>query len=405
MDLSESGRVGMSDEERKKLAESLDQQLEDYIEKLEKRPRAEGQLSIDNLEQEMQQHPAFRTEPFKEGEELPPLFQAMQQLKYDPTENSPDELAINYKADGNNNFKLKKYRWAIDSYTEGIKIETVSAEVKCQLYTNRAAANYRLGNFRKSLLDCYVALKYKENHMKALTRGAQCYQQLQRFNEALDWCTKGLMINPKESLLLEIKVAVEKQKKIMERDGRKRAVQQKKVTQKEEELLKEIKARGVKIAKPIKFDGSTEKNLLALSSLEPFHPAAVGAKVHLDEHGSLVWPVMFIYPECTQMDFIQKFNENESFIEHLDVMFGTDDERPSWDRDRKYIPENLKVYFEEELSNALWEIESTVTLVDVLQHQSYIVSGGTPNFFITVKGSEFDKDFVKKYNSFRKIHK
>mgnify|MGYP001379670307 CR=1 FL=1 len=34
----------------------------------------------------------------------------MQDLKYSPDENTPDELAANYKEDGNFNFKCKKYR-------------------------------------------------------------------------------------------------------------------------------------------------------------------------------------------------------------------------------------------------------------------------------------------------------
>lgn len=39
------------------------------------------------------------------------------------------------------------------------------------------------------------------------------------------------------------------------------------------------------------------------------HPS--GARVHMSEDGVLTWPVMFLYPEFDQSDFIMAFRENE----------------------------------------------------------------------------------------------
>ena len=72
----------------------------------------------------------------------------MQELKYSPDENSPDELANNYKEDGNFNFKCKKYRFATASYTEGLNARSEDLLINTVLYTNRAAAQYRIGNYR-----------------------------------------------------------------------------------------------------------------------------------------------------------------------------------------------------------------------------------------------------------------
>lgn len=58
------------------------------------------------------------------------------------------ELAINYKEDGNFNFKYKKYRLAILSYTEGLKTQCKDDNIRAQLYNNRAAAHYMLKNYR-----------------------------------------------------------------------------------------------------------------------------------------------------------------------------------------------------------------------------------------------------------------
>ena len=81
-------------------------------------------------------------------------MQGLQDLKYSPDENTPEELAKNYKEDGNFNFKCKKYRFATASYTEGLKVKCGVNEVETALFTNRAAAQFHVGNYRSSLIDC-----------------------------------------------------------------------------------------------------------------------------------------------------------------------------------------------------------------------------------------------------------
>ena len=56
--------------------------------------------------------------------ELDPMMKGLQDLKYSPDENTKEELAKNYKEDGNFQFKLKKYRLSIAAYTEGIKCKS-----------------------------------------------------------------------------------------------------------------------------------------------------------------------------------------------------------------------------------------------------------------------------------------
>ena len=51
---------------------------------------------------------------------------------------------------------------------------------------------------------------------------------------------------------------------------------------------------------------------LTLDSLETKHPS--GAKVHVDDNGVMKWPVMFLYPEHTETDFIVEFDETSRFV-------------------------------------------------------------------------------------------
>ncbi|CAH2002105.1 unnamed protein product [Acanthoscelides obtectus] len=87
----------------------------------------------------------------KPGDEVHPLFEGLQKLKYDPEENKPEgvaySLALNYKEDGNYNFKYKNYRLAVIAYTEGLKVKCGNPDIDATLLNNRAAAHYFLKNY------------------------------------------------------------------------------------------------------------------------------------------------------------------------------------------------------------------------------------------------------------------
>ena len=150
----------ISDEERSELMKQMDKDLAEHFAKMEAKAKERGPrnkfvegFNEDNWEDEMANHPFFKKH-FEEGEELSPMMQGLQDLKYSPDENTPEELAKNYKEDGNFNFKCKKYRFAVASYTEGLKARCSDSELNTQLLTNRAAAQFHIGNYRSSLIDC-----------------------------------------------------------------------------------------------------------------------------------------------------------------------------------------------------------------------------------------------------------
>lgn len=96
----------------------------------------------------MAKHPFFMKEPPKPGDELHPMLEGIQQLKYDPMENTLEDLASTYKDDGNFDMKNKKYNMAIFSYTEGINQKCTNDELNASLYNNRSAAHFFLKNYR-----------------------------------------------------------------------------------------------------------------------------------------------------------------------------------------------------------------------------------------------------------------
>lgn len=126
----------MTQEERLALAEKLDKELEEFIGGLERRPYTEG-WPEDRWEEEMEKHPFFMRKPPEPGEQLHPLLEGLQQLKYDPEENTAEELAQSYKGDGNFNFKHKKYRLAILCYTEALRQKFNDDQLRASLHNNR----------------------------------------------------------------------------------------------------------------------------------------------------------------------------------------------------------------------------------------------------------------------------
>ncbi|KRT83507.1 hypothetical protein AMK59_4652, partial [Oryctes borbonicus] len=98
----------MTDEERLELAKKLDKELDDFINNLPKKQYTDG-WPEDRWEEEIGKHPFFMKKAPEPGDDLHPLYEGLQQLKYDPLENTPVELATSYKDDGNFNFKHKNY--------------------------------------------------------------------------------------------------------------------------------------------------------------------------------------------------------------------------------------------------------------------------------------------------------
>lgn len=96
----------------------------------------------------MEKHPFFMTKPPEPEDEPSPLVEGLQNLRYDPDDNTPEDLAIKHKEDGNFNFKCLKYKLAIMSYQEGLKLDFQNNDLRAQMFNNMSASHYFLKNFR-----------------------------------------------------------------------------------------------------------------------------------------------------------------------------------------------------------------------------------------------------------------
>lgn len=344
-----------------------------------------------NWEKDFDSHPIFRNEPLKEGEEIPPMIEAFQQLKYDTNLNTKYELASNYKDDGNQNFKLKKYRWAVDSYTEGLKIlnqtskeEEISSRdqnipgLKSTLLGNRAASHSRLGNYRSSLKDSLESLKYNNKNSKSVVRVMDCLFQLNDFDECVKYGNKCLREDNTQYLsddqIKDIQNKTRKAQEELNKVKREKTIAKKEKELKDldrQQIVTEVENRG------IKFKGSL---------FDSFHPGISNyVTVKLSENEELVWPVIFVYPEFNETDLIEGFNENHSFLDHFQVLFD-ESNNPGWNASRKYKPNNLIIGFSKFDSSEIVKFSPSSKLKDILCRPDHFLIGSNPTFIVTSSG-------------------
>ncbi|KAA0185743.1 hypothetical protein HAZT_HAZT010882 [Hyalella azteca] len=341
------GKKDWTDSERLELSHQLDRELEEKFDQLLGKPSSDsskvGETSRpkdawteENWKEKMAEHPIFTpyTGETKDGVVQAPdnaLTDGLAQLKFSPDHNSPDELARNYKEDGIHHFKYKKYRLAVASFSEGLRVKCTDSELLTQLLNNRAAAYFRLGNYRSAIRDCEQAVALKPDYRKAIHRAAESADRLGQWEELLKWADRGLLLNPTDEVFVELRRAALEEKNKSDRITRKRHIEEHQKLLAMKQLLSEIEKRGVKLEERQEA-GSTRKDddcedeelrrveieIASLPNLEPCHPSAVGSKVHQNKAGDLVWPVLLVYPEYHQTDFIQHFNEKHSLRWYLE---------------------------------------------------------------------------------------
>ncbi|XP_019953904.2 tetratricopeptide repeat protein 4 [Paralichthys olivaceus] len=376
-----------------------DDDMDEFMDKF-KTLEYKNAFSKDNWEEEFDKVPMFmKSLPDEIDPNKYPELACIQSIIHSE-DRSPEEQVKCLKNEGNDFFKEKNYQKSILCYTAGLQKKCGDQELCTVLFTNRAAAHFYLGNMRSALNDAAAAKKITPGHLKALIRGAQCCIELRNFSEALQWCDEGLKVHPTDKKLQELRAAADKHRRAAERDARKAKVKAKKLHGEKEALLAAIKDRGIKFLQSAKRCGSDDEDedegspaVMSQLSLDGISSQeATGAQVFQDEQGSLHWPVLFLYPEHQQSDFISAFCESSCFVDHLIVMFG--EELPPWDVDRKYLIQNLQLYFEDEEKETLYQVNPETPLLEVLQHKRFFVKAGSPSFIVLVTGSSFWKQFI-----------
>ena len=249
--------------------------------------------------------------------------------------------------------------------TQGGKIR-MSAHLKAQILVNRSLVHLTLQNYGKVQADCDEALKLEPRNAKACFRGASAALACApaKLDKARSYITAGRIVD-------------EKRKKI---DWQFRA---------EQKSLDDLEAKVVGLENAIK-EREDKKKLAALAATQDARSYAAGLQMALTSRGlklgplvfdfarsayaeqskegpgklpralmypscppasytaatTLAWPLLLLYPELLQSDFVQECREEHVLMDHLRAMFPPQSDWAPWDAKKQYHIDNLSVWID-----------------------------------------------------------
>ena len=323
------------------------------------------------------------------GEDVHPMLEGLQQLKFDPEDNSPEELAEKYKEDGNYWLKHKKYRIAIMNYTEGLLQKLENEELIANLYNNRSAAHFFLQNYRSAISDAKLALQHKPDYTKAKLRILKCLIELKKYDEACKEVQEFLAADPTNKDLIDFqKVAIAKKTEKL-RDERKIQMSEKKKRQDFQTLVQ------VLIQRKVKFEEIRNKDLSSHLTPEILKPKVDPLEYHpvsLDKHGTVYYPAIFCYPEFQLTDLQQQLCELTTIHDCLEEMFAPDENGT-----QKYSsPDNLNVYYENRLKGKVIKVDQKKTVKDIVSEADFWIHNGYLTFYVIPSGSQVELEFINQ---------
>ena len=261
------------------------------------------------------------------------------------------------------------------------------------------------------MYDCGRAITLNPKNVKAYFRSAKALLSLERVEECLDCCEKGLALDPSNIAFCDIaKKAVTVGERLTEL-ARLAAIKEKGKSEEAQKFNDALMKRNYKM-KTLNPDDEAERE--DISSIQ--HPEADLYRIHLDTDGELGFPVIFLYPEFNQSDVISSFREQDTFYSHFELMFEI---AAPWDQNHIYQPQNLDWYFEtyaskydkkgRELVSALKSVQAGnapsqdiahkyayMTLADILRNPKHTIVNGVVRIIIFSRASSA---FAIKYRN------
>ncbi|ETN73967.1 hypothetical protein NECAME_04188 [Necator americanus] len=417
MDKPKRPKKPMTEEERAALAKKLDDDLEQFIEemaakkcrfngiiqaaeKVEKKP-----FDFDEWCKDIDQHPAFMKDldTGLKGR-YADTISALQAMKYDEDDNEDKQAnAERHKKEGNKHFELKKFYKMFPF--PGIKQQCLDRKLNSVLYSNRAAAQKRIGNLRSAIKDCAMARKFDPTNLKAVIRGAECLLELEYAKQCVEWIesAKKNFAFTKETeeggdvteaehkqldSLVDLKDKATQAVVVEERNQRKARAEEKKDTEAKRRLLTALSERKLNLRPrlPFKRPELMDWSLLEVNLAQtPEH-----YRVSFNEDGDLQWPFLIQYPQVGQVDVLTDCNETSQIGSVLRPMLESPAE---WDTDHRFKIDNIRMFVSDEYDEYVMEVFEWSTFGSILSLPGYQIVQGLPVVMIYTR-DEVDQKFT-----------
>lgn len=315
--------------------------------------RESANKSVDEVVKELNRLPFFMTElddTDGEGGENTEL-EALKTLAYD---GEPNEIATNFKNQGNDHFKAKNYKTAIDFYNKGLEIELNDKfiAITTSLYLNRAACNLELKNYRRCIDDCKKVLMNDETNAKACYRSGRAFFAINKFEEAKTILKYGLSVDPENASLKEVLDKIEAKETQLKKMKEQRETQEKQKQLKNTILVNAIKLRHLTFIK-------------SRIPAEMLENAKIRLEDDVDYQSQLLFPAMILYPTTDEFDFLQEVGE---LTTPNDILTAVMDRPQSYFEDPKhknFLLKNFQCYLETE-AGGLIKVGKNVAINEAL---------------------------------------
>ncbi|GAV28448.1 hypothetical protein PMKS-001919 [Pichia membranifaciens] len=267
----------------------------------------------------------------EDGEERPEV-EALKALAY---EGEPDEIAENFKKQGNDCYKTKKYQDAVEFYTKGLNVCCDVKYIEAALYLNRAACNLELKNYRRCINDCKECLMRQPKNVKALFRAAKAYFAIEHYDEALKVLSFAVSIDDKNLAVNTLLQKCEGKIAYIEELKEKKRKREEEKLKVKLDLESALKARGVT---SIKSSYGTDKIGDACMHLEEAH----------DIETQLIIPAIIIYPTVDEFDVVSEVSELTTPMELMELIMDRPEEFFKDGKHENFKPKKLEAYMETE---------------------------------------------------------
>lgn len=250
-------------------------------------------------------------------------LEALKSLAYEGT---PEEVATNFKNQGNECFQAKQFQHAVQYYTQGLDADCGVDALNVALYLNRAACNLKLKNYRRCIEDCKRALQIDEVNVKACYRAGQALLAVDRLDEGRQILEYGLNKDPLNQPIKDTLALIKKKEDQIEEQAKKkkRIADEKKL--KEQTLQLALNLRGIKVIHSLRPTEFLDGAVLKLE--DPF-----------DVESQLIFPAMVLYPTIDEFDYVAEVGELTEPVDLLKMLL---DRPKEWFEDPKHKNFNLK---------------------------------------------------------------
>jgi hypothetical protein len=155
--------------------------------------------------EEIENHPLFMTEVPRDGSNV--HVEALQSVLYDY--DSPDEMAANFKDQGNDALRRGLVDDAGIFYEKGLMSGCKNKTILSQLHSNLALVRYKQSRFPECVDECYVAIGLNPENVKGFYRGALASLKLDLYSQGLYFTKGGLDVDPENKELKDIDILLE----------------------------------------------------------------------------------------------------------------------------------------------------------------------------------------------------